>query len=405
MQIYILDKGYDRVGMIDEAESVLWNKKYNDIGECEVYVPCNSEYLGLLKRGHYLYRYDDDMVCKIRKRDIETDVDDGDYLTVPASDLCVILSGRIVRWQIVYSGTVAGFIERLLNENVISPQHAHRRIDRFRFVADTSNGEEFTERIETTAHNEDLLQLIISTCKSYNYGFRVTYDIETREIVFRLYKGKNKAIPTGEEYVEFSPQYSNILSTRYTEDESDVKNVVYVTYKGTDEKVYHLSYPDNEGTITGEARREIYVDGTGTSRDITYDELAQMYQSVSKETTTGEDGKVTSVYKSGDETVATSEGEGENEKITVADNTYIKLIRALAASTLSAHVEKTEFGGEVDTIDTYVYKQDYDVGDIVYVVNEYGIGAPARIASVLEADDDEDGHTIEPTFEFEGEED
>lgn len=402
MQVYVLDKNYEKLGMIDEAESVLWLKKYNDIGESEIYIPCNSEYLDLLKRGNYIYRYDDDMVCKILKRDIDTDVEDGDYIIVPAKDLCVILAGRIVRWQVVYSGTVAGFIERLLTENVISPKQGHRRINGFRFIADTSNGEAFTERIETTAQGEDLLQLIISTCKLYKYGFRVTYDIEAREIIFRLYKGKNKSFIDAEEYVEFSPSFANILSSHYSEDESDLKNVVYVSYKAADESVHYLSYPDDEQSITGEKRREIFVDGTGVSRDITYDELQQMYPSVAKATSTGADGKVTSTYTSGGQVVATSEGSGDEEKITVSDNTYIKLVRALAADTLSAHTEKTEFSGSIDTIDTYQYKIDYDLGDVVYVVNEHGIGSPARIADVMESDDGDDGHVVEPTFEFEG---
>lgn len=404
MQVYVLDAEYNPIGIIDEAESVLWNKKYNDIGESEIYIPCNSEYLGLLKRGNYLFRYDDDMVCKIEKREIETGVENGDYIIVPATDLCSILSGRVVRWQIVYSGTVAGFILRLLTENVINPAQKQRRIDGFRFYLDVTNGETFTERIETTAQNEDLLQLIITTCKTYGYGFRVTYDIEAREIVFRLYKGKNKALPTGDEYVEFSPQFSNILSSHYAEDGSNLKNVVYVSYKGTDEKVYHMSFPDDEAKITGEARREIYIDGTGTSRDITYAELLQMFPSVAKTSSTDADGKVTSTYSSGGQTVATSEGEGDDEKITVSDSTYLLLIRAVAANALSEHTDTTEFSGDVDTLDTYEYKTDYNIGDIVRVINEHGISAAARITEIMESDDNEDGYVVEPTFEFEGEE-
>lgn len=419
MQIYILDAEYNRIGMIDEAESVLWRKKYNDIGDSEIYIPCDAEYLDLLKRGHYLFRYDDDMVCKIMKRDIETDVEGGDYLIVPATDLCTILAGRIVRWQVVYSGTVAGFIEKVLTDNVINPEQTARKIPCFRFEIDTSNGATFTEQINVSTFAEDLLQLIITTCKTYNYGFRLTYDIDERTLVFRLYRGKNKALPTGAEYVEFSPQYSNILSTHYSEDESEYKNVAYVSYKAADGSVHLLSVyrgmDDGQPEPTGEARREIYVDGTNTSRDITLEELKQMFGTLGETLTVEEytatvEGKQEKRrnYRAEGVTVATSiitekEEDGEtvsDEKITVTDYTYLLLIRALGDNALAEHVEKTEFGGAVDTIDTYEYKADYNLGDVVRVINEHGISAEARISEVLESDDDENGYVVEPTFEF-----
>ena len=399
MQIYILDASYDPIGIIDEAESVLWGKKYNDVGDSEIYIPCDVTHLELLKRGNYLFRYDDDMVCKIEKREIETDVENGDYLIVPATDICNMLSGRIVRWQIVYSGTVAGFIEKVLTDNVISPAQAHRRIPNFAFVLDTSNGAEFTEKIEVSTFTEDLLQLIITTCKTYNYGFRLTYDMETHRLIFRLYKGENKALPTGEKYIEFSPQFANILSSHYVEDGSNYKNVAYVGYKDASGNTTLLSLPDNEASITGEERREIYVDATNTSRDIALAELQQMFPTVQKTTTTGADGKVRSEYKAGNVVVATSEGTGDDEKITVTDSTYLQLIRAAGYNALADHTDKTEFNGDVDTIDTYEYKTDYNLGDIVRVINEHGIEAEARITEVMESDDNEDGYVVEPTFQ------
>ena len=74
MQIYVLDTNYDILAYIDVAESVLWNKKFNDIGESEIYIPCDMEMLSVLRRGHYLYRYDDDMFCKITRKTGESPV-------------------------------------------------------------------------------------------------------------------------------------------------------------------------------------------------------------------------------------------------------------------------------------------------------------------------------------------
>ena len=372
-----------------------------------------------------MYRFDDDMFCKILRVEIETDEENGDYIIATGTDICTILSGRVVRWPIVYSGTVTGFLQKVLTDNAISPAQSQRRIPSsdqsgitsFVFEIDKSNGAEFTEQIETTAFTADLLQLIITTCKTHSFGFRVSYDIEARRLVFRLYKGKNKALPTGDEYVEFSPQFANILSSNYVEDESEYKNVAYVGYKSGvegDEQTYLLSVFKGTTEPQGEARREVYVDGTGINRSITYEELLLMYPTATKESeTVTEDGKqkIKATYYAtigGTKTaVATSEqdvveagAEAAEEKITVTDYTYLSLERALGYDTLAEHIEKQEFTGEVDTINTYEYKTDYELGDIVKVINDHGIAAEARIVEIVESDDTDNGYQIEPKFEY-----
>lgn len=395
MELYILNANYEPVALIDEADSILWDKKYNDIGECEVYTPCNEQMLALLQKGNYVYRYDDDMFCKIEKIEIETDEENGDYIIATATDGFNILAGRIVRWQIVHSGTVAEFIKRVLTDNVINPAQGQRAIPNFEI--DTSNFAELKDTIDISVLGDDIAQLIITTCKTYNYGFRLSYNIQTQKLVFRLYKGKNKATTESDEYIEFSPRYANILSSNYVDDDSNYKNVAYVAYKNEAGETALLSYFVGSTEPQGEARREVYVDGTSTSRSITKEELTAMFPDVKHSGVTYPyyievNGKTIIVAK--------SEGAEQNEKITVTDYTYLLLIRRIAQNTLAERVKTQTFEGNVDTIDTYIYKQDYDLGDVVRVINEYGIEAQAQITAIIESEDNEDGLVIEPTFEY-----
>lgn len=402
MQIYILDKNYDLVGEMSQQEDIVFNKRFNDVGYCALKVACNLEMLDLLKAGNYIFRYDDDMLCKIVTPQIDTDVEQGDYLTVDAEDMNNILAGRIVRWDVSYSGTVAGFIKRLVDENIINPAQAQRKIENF--VFDDSNFNEFTETISVAKDTatKDLLQLIITTCKTYNYGFRVSLNIETKTLVFRLKKGVNKATMESEEYVEFSPNFANIISSHYKEDESNYKNVAYVGYKSAnkdDENVYLLSLFEGDTEPQGEARREIYVDATNTSREIKLEELQSLYGTLTKEGNTyfaTVDGVKTAVATF---EISTSDGV-TTEKITANDFTYLKLIRIVGMNTLAERVKTQEFSGEIDTVDTYKYKTDFDLGDIVKVANEYGIEAPAQITEVTESESVDNPYTIEPIYEF-----
>lgn len=419
MQIYILDKNYQMFGVIDEQEDIVFYKHFNDVGYCALKVSCNEEMLNLLRSGNYIYRFDDDMFCRIENPEIETHIEQGNYLTVTATDMNNILAGRIVRWAVVYSGTVAGFIKRLIVENIINPAQAARKISNFEF--DDSNFAEFTEKInvgkDTAA--QDLLQLVMATCKAYNYGFRVSFNINTRKLVFRLLRGANKAKTTSAEYVEFSPNFSNIISSHYKENESNYKNIAYVGYKSAnkdDENIYLLSIHNEASEPQGEARREIYVDGSSTSRDITVEELRALFGTVTKESfTTTEEGSTKEIIAStyfavisGSKTaVATSvqdvvaEGEeAAEEKITATDYTYLLLIRNIGKNALAEHTKAQEFSGEVDTIDTYEYKKDYNLGDIVKVKNEYGIEAEAQITEVTESESADSAYTVEPKFEY-----
>jgi hypothetical protein len=200
-----------------------------------------------------------------------------------------------------------------------------------------------------------------------------------------LYKGKNKATTASEKYVEFSPDYANILSTNYYEDDSNYKNIAYVEYQNEAGEKALLSMHNGSTEPTGENRREVYVDGTSTSRTITLEELQQLFPNVKKGegayyiTENGKQVKVATITVT-ESNFTTEDGEEVNittETLTVTDYTYLLLIRMLGQNALAEHVSVQSFSGAVDTVDTYEYKTDYDLGDIVKVANEYGIEATA----------------------------
>ena len=390
MQIYVLNPAYEIIGLIDEADSVVWHKKYNDVGEAEIYLPCDENMLALLENGNQLYRYDDDMFCKIETVEITTDAEQGDYITATAADISKILSGRIVWDNFTYSGAVGGFLKKVLNENVINSTQSARNIPNF--TLDESSLDSITDEITHTTKSEDILQLIITTCKSYNIGFRVSYEKDIEKLVFRVFRGKNKATTESDEYVEFSPQFSNILSSNYKTDESNHKTLAVVGAKESDGSVMYITVPDGAAEPRGEARKEIYIDATSTSRDITVDELMQMFPTATLS------GLTYTVTISGVSLkVAMVNGD---DKVTVTDFAFGKILRTIGYNALAERTRTQSFSGEVDTTDTYEYKTDYDLGDVVKVINEYGIEAAAQITEVWETDDNENGYIIEPKFEY-----
>lgn len=358
MEIYILNSLYERIGMIDSADSVLWMRRYNDIGEAEIYIECNAEYVELLKKGHYLYRNNKDMLCKIGSVEITTSVEEGDYLIATAKDMTNILSGRVVVTPFVFSGNVCDFIKKVLTDNVISPSVAKRKIPNF--VIDDSNFSELIAEIDISVANDDVANLIIATCKSANYGFKVAYDVEEGLFTFSLYNGKNKASAMGDEYIEFSPEFANIVTSSYKEDESTYKNVIYISYKDESENVQMLTMFRDGVEPKAEDRREMFLDATGQSREVT---------------------------------------EGETKR-TLTNDEFMDVLRTMGEQAFIENDKTQSFTGEVDTIDSYEFKVDYDLGDIVNVKDDYGNQGNARITETIESYDAEKGYQVEPKFEF-----
>lgn len=389
MQLYILNTDYEIIGLIDEADSILYIKKYNDVGECSIRVLCDEDYIELLKAGNLVFRFDDDMFCTIETDEIETDTEQGDFYTVTAYDFIKTLSGRIIWDNFTYSGTFGGFWKKVLTENVVNSTQSVRNIPRF--TLDLESLDSITDEITYSTKSDDILQLLIKTCKTYSVGFRVSYDINAQEIVFRLYKGKNKASPKGEEYIEFSPTFANINSSHYKEDESNHKNFAVVGAKDSDESLMYITVYEGDAEPQGIDRKELYIDATNQSRDISADELLLMFP------TARLNGSVYYITLSGIQIdVATVDG----DKVTVTDFAFHKMLEIIGYNGLAERRKTQEFTGEVDTINTYEYKSDYDLGDIVKAVNNYNIGAEAQITEIWESDDSESRHTVEPKFEF-----
>lgn len=389
MQVYILNEDFEQIAIIDQADSILWQKKYNDVGECEIYLPCDNEALSVLKDGFYVYRYDDDMLCQIKNIKLETDVEKGDYLIATAKDICTILSGRIVWDRIVYSGSVGGFLKKVLNDNVINSNQGKRNIPYLTLDEQSFNA--ITNEITKETQSEDILQLIISTCKAYNVGFRVSLNLNTKKLVLRLYKGKNKATMQSDNYIEFSPTFANIISSSYEEDSSNYKNYAIVGAKDVDETLMYITVSLDGNEPSGENRKEIYVDATSQSRDVSVEELLLLYPNATLSGTTY------SVTISG---VPISVATVNDDKVTLTDTAFERLLNVIGINALIEHQKSHSFNGNVDAIDTYEYKTDYDLGDIVNVINEYGISANALITEVMESKDNENGYEIEPRFEF-----
>ena len=96
MDLYVLDKTFTPIGIIDSASSIIWANRYYDTGDFEVYIQANKKYISLLQKDYYIFRPDSEMVGIVEAVKITTDVESGDYITATGRDLKSILDRRII---------------------------------------------------------------------------------------------------------------------------------------------------------------------------------------------------------------------------------------------------------------------------------------------------------------------
>lgn len=348
MDLYVFDPNYNKIAVIDSYTSLIWTKRYYDIGDCEIYISATTKSLDVLRIGNFVMRSDDDMICRIEKIQIETDVEEGNFIIATGYDCKKILNQRVIWDQTNYSGTAENFIRQLITANLISPTIASRAIPNFQL----STEQGYIETTEEQVTFDPLGDKVISICKTFGYGCKVVFDQELKQFTFELYKGIDRSYSqTENSYVVFSPEFDNLSSTTYESDNSEVCNVALVAGEGEGVARKKITC----GEASGINRYELFVD----AKDI-------------------------SSYTNGE---------------VVIDYNQALINRGFEK--LAEHVVITSYEGQVETGRMYRYKDDWLLGDIVQVKNELGIMIASRIIEVIESYNDE-GYTVIPTFEFEG---
>lgn len=343
MEINVLNSDLQKIAIIDNYTSLIWSRRYYDIGALDLEIDATNENISIFRKGNYITRNNDDGVYIIKALEIDTKENGDNHLIVGAYEIKELLQRRIIWNTVVFSGTAENYIRKLITDNVINPTSQARRISNFNL----KSAKGYSEGIDQQVSYDNLADKIIEVCTTYGYGWKVT--LENGRFYFDLYKGVDHTVDQDENVrLLFSPDNENIISTKYKTDDSNFKNVALVggEGEGVDRKKRTI------GSAAGLERFETFIDASGLSTNTEEGDLVDYYNALIAE------GK---------------------EK-------------------LSEQAVVSSFEGEVD-LNQYKYKVDYNLGDIVTVRNEFGIQANARITEVIETWDDE-GYTVEPKFEY-----
>lgn len=354
MDVYILNRDLEFVDICDDYISIIWTPRYFKSGDFELYLPATDKNIASMKADYYVVRDKDIIkddsgiiyknVMIIEKIQVVTDVEEGNRLIVTGRCLKSILARRIIWQQTTLYGLAETALRSIITDNAINPSIESRKIDNLQLSVIKG----FTDKINRQVTGDNLYDFIVEVCTTYGIGWEIF--IQDDAFMIHFYKGEDRSYNQDvNPYVIFSAEYDNLLSTDYTYDKTNYKNVALIAGEG--EGLARKTAV--AGEASGLDRYEIYVDSRNSSSN---------------------DGNI-------------------------SESEYTELLIEEGNETLKddANTITENIDGQVEPSGNYVYGQDYFLGDIVEVINEHGISATSRITEVIESEDENGPSTI-PTF-------
>ena len=338
---------FNRIAVIDNATSVIWVKRFNDIGQFEIYIKASAELLELLNGDIFITRDDSNVGMYVEKIKLTTDAENGDFLTISGRSAEVILSWKVISRKVFSAeSTTAESIIRSLIQEILIPSAVIIKHDAIEWLTLGPNNE-WDDKITRQFTGKSLYEIVKDLCVTYNYGFEFAWN--GAGFTINLYKGTDRSYEQSENtFVVFSPEFENLGKTEYIKDTSNFVNYAWIggEGEGVDRVVVSVG-TDKEGFY----RRAIWVDARNSSSD-----------------------------------------GGE-----ISTNEYRKMLGNQGIEALEQYKITQEFNGEILNYNNYTYGVDYNLGDKVSIINEYGIKGNSTITEITEVED-ETGYRLIPTL-------
>lgn len=343
MDIRVLDQNFVLVAIIDSFDSFIWTERFQKLGDYVLSISADHPSRGYLIDDNYLQIDDSNRLMIIDTRYTKTDPDTGNTMTYNGYSLEVILKYRRILKQTILDGNLQNEIERVLNENVISPTEDpdERTIPELRFRASTDPRiTELTVEVQTTG--DYVSDVVEALCTTNNIGWRIVYEEGPQPFVFELYAGVDRSYDQeANPYVVFSPSYDNILNTEFVQSKANQWTMTRVAGEGEGaDRITTDVYADPEGSRPkGLKRREGWTDARDISKTV-------------------ESGQLT-------------------------DEEYHKELTSRGDADLADHIYIEAFDGEADTSSQYVFDRDYFMGDVVQIQDVYENSAKVRATEYI----------------------
>jgi hypothetical protein len=354
--IRILTPVLDLLAEIDDYESLLFTRRWHEVGEFELRINRHKKHTELLQRGNLIMLdASRNKVGIIRHREIA--LDEGGKASETWLVKGIALKGVVARRITVppagdshdrANGSAETVMKHYVNNHVVNPVDAKRKIDMVVLASDQQRG----STINWESRFKNLAEELIEISKASGLGWDVILDFQQKKWIFDVFEGRNLTVnQTENPPVIFSPQFESLKQLSFVESDYNYKNYGYIAGQGEGEDRRVVEVGEAEGL----SRIETFID----ARDI-------------------------------------SEEDEDQQALPEAE--IIAKLQQRGQQKLSEFAQEFFLEGQILTNSPFEYEKDYDLGDIVTIQNrEWGITRDARITEIKEIYEP-GGFQIEATF-------
>lgn len=324
IEIEVYTNKIEPVGIVTDIFYLRWHRKYFTAGEFELECALNDNNFELLKKDNLITRIDAVEFGIVEDIKYTFDEKVGEKIVVKGKFGTRILDWRVFWGSINYEGTSEDAIRKLVRDTLINSSQ-EVRIDNFELQI--RNG--FSERTTFQATDRNVLDQCNKICRTSNLGMRVTIDYVRKRFLFDVYKGRDLSSK-----VVLSDEDNNIKNSNYSEINSTYRGYFKVKGEGEGKDRVEVVINDDQ---KGWYRREMYID----ARDL--------------------------------------------QKGSIPDEQYKLALRNRGEEKKVDYVQRRTFEATTEFNYNSVYKEDWNLGDIITVRKEnWGLEIQERVTEVEE---------------------
>lgn len=380
----ILNREFQTQCIVDAFESFIWTDRYREPGDFELYFPVDNKITPYAKEDYYIWQKHSDRLMIIEEINITTDAEEGPHVTLTGRSLESLFERRVVAYRTIVNGNLQNAVEKILNENVISPSDSVRRIPNIRFIRSTDT--RITSlTCDLNLLGENVLEVIQSVCEPHDLGFKMVYNEENGTMDFLLYYGEDRSYAQEKlPWVVFSPGFDNLLSSNYLKSSKNLRTAAVVGGDPNYELGQEVVDVDGKPELKGMDRREMYVDGSDIelpSSEVNEDSIRERLEERGKD----------------EEEIQAVIDAAKAQALAQTTAVYRQQLKQKGTEELSKTYIVEAFEGEIEASRQYIYGKDFFIGDVVQVRDEYGNEASSRITEVVRSHD-LNGEVMTPTF-------
>ena len=271
MEIYLLDRNLNILGVFTRFEAIIWNPKFHEPGKFKASFQFSEKMNRLLQIGNILYKTDEIEAAVITRKYLRLNKQGEETIQVQGYMLSRYLNQRIIWQKTITEGTPEEVMRTLVYQNAIAPEDTNRIIPNL----ELGNLKGYEGNLQKQTSYDNLQEELTSISKTSELGYRILLDLQEKKMYFDIYKGIDRTI-NSEIPCIFARDYGNVYTQDYSEDSTNYKNICLVGGTGEDtDRILQAV-----GSASGLDRYEMFYNASGLSNhDISEEEyLIQLEQ-------------------------------------------------------------------------------------------------------------------------------